>query len=446
METIVKNQLMSYLSDNSLISKAQHAFIAKHSTVSNMLESTREWNVAISNKQCVDVVYIDFQRAFDSVVHSKLLIKLRGLGISGKLVDWIAAFIRNRTQRISIENCLSDIIPVTSGIVQGSVLGPILFILYVNDLCNMIHSPVTHLLFADDLKLFSKFILSDLLDGRRNILLQEILNRIFYWSVEWQLPINILKCICLRLSLNSLPCLPNYNIGDVVLNNADTVRDLGVLVNNRLDYREHIDSIVTKASMRVGVLFRGFVCRDAAFLRKAYITYIRPLLEVSSVVWNPVLQKHIDQIEKVQRKFTKRIPSLSTLPYLQRLQNLNLQTLELRRLIFDVTYYYKILHNITPHDPTEFFTFHHPPSSLRKATPLLVKPIANAKLLSSFPYRALDCWNHLPSEVQMSNSICSFKNSISKTDLTCFLHGSCYKNICESKWFFPDANNQIYTF
>ena len=250
--------------------------------------------------------------------------------------------------------------------------------------------------------------------------------------MEWQLPINILKCLCLRLNQRVLSCSPHYNINDSAITNVSSARDLGVIVNSRLDYSEHIDSIVTKASMRVGVLFRGFVCRDAAFLCKAYRTYIRPILEFNSVVWNPVLHKHIDQIENVQRKFTKRIPSLSNLPYLQRLHNLNLQTLELRRLIFDITYYYKILHNLTPHNPSDFFTFHRPPSSSRKTTPFIVKPIASANLLSSFQFRAIDCWNHLPNEVQMSNSLCSFKHSVYKIDLTPFLHGICYNNTSDS--------------
>ena len=441
METIIKNQLMSYLSDNTLISSAQHAFISKHSTASNMIESTREWSVAISNKQTVDVVYIDFQRAFDSVVHSKLLIKLGTFGISGKLLNWVSAFIHNRTQRVSMGNCLSDVISVTSGIVQGSVLGPILFILFVNDICNLIGATVTHLLFADDLKLFSKFILSDLLIGSSHGLLQVILNRVFNWSSEWQLPINIPKCLCLRLNQRALHCSgPQYNINDSLIANVSCARDLGVIVNSRLDYSDHIDSIVSKASIGVGMLFRGFVCRDAAFLCKAYKTYIRPILEFNSVVWNPVLHKYIDQIENVQRKFTKRIPSLSNLSYLQRLHNLNLQTLELRRLIIDITYYYKILHNLTPHNPSDFFTFHHPPSSSRKTTPLVIKPIASAKLLSSFQYRAIDCWNHLPSEIQMCNSLCSFKYSVSKIDLTSFLHGSCYNNLRDSHWFCSVSN------
>jgi len=109
-------------------------------------------------------------------------------------------------------------------------------------------------------------------------------------------------------------------------------------MDRHLSFNSHIDSITTKATQRVGIIFRSFYNRDANFLRKAYITYVRPLLEFNTIIWNPTLKKHIDKLEKVQKVFTKRIPSLCHLPYLQRLNVLNLDTLELRRLYFDLIY------------------------------------------------------------------------------------------------------------
>ena len=157
-----------------------------------------------------------------------------------------------------------------------------------------------------------------------------------------------------RISLNNSYFLNNYP-----LTSSNPIRDLGILINDNLSYKSHINSIVSKSLQRVGVLFRGFLCRDLPFLRKAFITYVRPLIEYNSILWSPNQKKYIDLIEKVQRRFTKRIPCLHTLPYLDRLKAINLPSLELRRLHFDLFYYYKILHNLTDINPDIFFHLPH---------------------------------------------------------------------------------------
>ena len=437
MEHVIKDQLVSYLLSRQLISKQQHAFIVKHSTTSNLLECTRNWTVALNNKKTVDVIYIDYRRAFDSIVHNKLLIKLRGFGVDGLLYNWIEAFLYNRTQRVCIENCLSDPIPVTSGIIQGSVLGPILFILYVNDVASFINCSVDLVLFADDLKLFSSFDFS--FSNSQSVDLQAIIDNIYTWSCLWQLTVNTDKCTSLRLSNQPSATASHYCINNIQLSHTSNTRDLGIIIDNKLSYNCHIESICNKAAQRSGILFRGFVCRDQNFLRKAYITYIRPLVEYSTIIWNPVLKKHIDSLEKIQRKFTKRIPSLKSLPYLQRLKALNLETLELRRLYYDLTYYYKILHDLTPHKPEDFFTFHYPPPNSRDPQPLIMKPIRGSKkLFSSFSYRAVNCYNSLPINIKNQNSLLSFKRLIRQHDLTSFLYGSCHTNLC-------DFNDRLHT-
>jgi len=165
-------------------------------------------------------------------------------------------------------------------------------------------------------------------------------------------------------------------------------------------------------------------------LRKAYITYIRPLLEYNCIVWSPALKKHINAIEKIQRKFTKRIPSLSNMPYLDRLKIINLDSLELRRLHFDLINYYKILHDLTPHDKNDFFSFHLPLTSLRSTTPLLIRPTrAFSVLYSSFQYRSINAWNYIPDDIKTCNSLPKFRNSLKTIDLSSFLYGEYYTNL-----------------
>lgn len=333
---------------------------------------------------------------------------------------------------MAIENCLSDERVVVSGVVQGSVLGPILFLLFINDVETMCNCQTRLKLYADDLKLYSVYDTDSNLtisDKNKNDL-QITLDNIADWSDSWQLAINVEKCYVLNL-LSRRSCNSNsYVINGVTLTVISSTKDLGICIDNRLSYNSHINNIVVKAMQRVGLLFRGFLCRDLTFLRKAYITYIRPLLEYNSIIWSPCLKKYIDLIENIQRRFSKRIPSLRSMSYLERLACLDIQPLELRRLHFDLIYYYKILNNLTPHDPTTVFSFHTPSTPLRNTTVLIQKPTKGSKsFFSSFSNRSVDCWNSLPSETRLLRTLGSFKSAIVKLDLSSFLYSSVFTHL-----------------
>ena len=328
MEHVIKDQLLSYLLNKNLISRHQHAFIIKHSTATNLLECTHDWSIALNDRRSVDIIYIDFRRAFDSIVHSKLLYKLQCYGINGKLLNWISVFLSGRTQCVVLENCHSSYSTVLSGVPQGSVLGPILFILFINDIEHTSQSHTILKLFADDLKLYSVISLNN---QQASHSLQQCLDTICEWAKQWQFSINTRKTKTLTLSNPGLISPRNYLVDSVILSHTEEMSDLGVLIDCRLNYNSHINNIVSKALQRCGVFFRGFVSRELSLLRKAFITYIRPILEYNSSVWNPSHKQFIDLIENVQRRFTKRIPAISALDYLERLAIINLEPLELRR-------------------------------------------------------------------------------------------------------------------
>ena len=315
METIIKNQLNSYLFLNNFLSQHQHGFISKLSTATNLLECTNDWLLSLNSSKSTDAVYIDFSKAFDSIVLSKLLYKLKNYGISGNLFKWISGFINNRTQVVKVDNCHSSPRPVLSGVPQGSVLGPVLFILFINDITSVCEGSTIIKLFADDAKLFTVVTVND-------YSLQHSLDNLTIWAADWQLTINIIKCCILSIrnhsSVNNAhPC---YFINGVALTCSDSVSDLGILVTNDLNFKTHICSIVTKALYRSSVIFRAFTCRDLNLLRRAFITYVnvRPLVEYNSILWNPTTVYLIDLLESVQRKYTKRIPSLSDQSYAER--------------------------------------------------------------------------------------------------------------------------------
>jgi len=426
MESIIKDQLLGFLLRKGIINKNQHGFISNHSTCTNLLECTHDWLVSLNSSHTTDIIYIDFSRAFDSIVHNKLLYKLETYGITGKLLYWISSFVQDRYQCVVIENFFSSVAKVISGVPQGSVLGPILFILFINDIDSVCHGQTKTKLFADDAKLYSAIDLND-----RSLSLQISLNNLVAWADAWQLSINVQKC-CVLSTVSSKrsghPRSNSYYLNGILLTTNVNVLDLGITISANLSYNAHINNIVAKALQRSSILFRGFASRNLQLMRKAFITYIRPLLEYNSILWSPNLVYLIDLIESVQRKFTKRIPSLLSLTYSCRLNRLNLQPLELRRLHLDLTNYYKMLNGMSPLTPTDYFIIYNPITSTRSNMPSLLKPLhASSKLTSSFFYRSVDAWNHLPSNIKLLTSLHSFKVAIKHVDMSAFLKCSFFK-------------------
>lgn len=423
METIIKDQTLSYLLCNNFITKDQHGFIKKHSTVTNLLECTNDWLLSLNSSKSTDVVYIDFSKAFDSIVFSKLLHKLQWYGITGNLLRWISQFLHNRSQSVVLDNCASSLCDVVSGVPQGSVLGPLLFIIFINDISTICEDSVSMKLFADDAKLYTELRIND-------NSLQLSLNRLASWCSDWQLTININKCCVLSInkSLNSNSAYSNYCINGTVLNSTKDVLDLGITINCSLDFKSHICNIVSKALQRSSVLFRGFTSRDPILFKKAFITYIRPLLEYNCILWSPTSVHMIDLMESVQRKFTKRIPTLCNLSYPERLAVLNLESLELRRLKFDLINYFKFLALDFNPEIAKRFLIHVPPGAVRSTYPrLLCPPKSKQQLSSSFFYRHVKAWNSLPDTLKTAKSLFSFRSGLTKVNFNSFLIGSCFK-------------------
>ena len=194
---IRKSHQIDYLTKKGLITKYQHGFLRKHSTCSNLLESVNDWPLSLKNSNTTDIIFVDFKKAFDSVSHQKLISKIESYGIQGDLLDWIKAFLKNRTQATKINNCVSTNISITSGVPQGSVLGPLLFLLYMDDITDIITGLAVNLkLFADDAKLYSSFTYnfsssSDLMAACHNLT---------QWAETWQLQIAFEKCFVHRIT------------------------------------------------------------------------------------------------------------------------------------------------------------------------------------------------------------------------------------------------------
>ena len=418
MERIVNFELIDYLQRHGLITKCQHGFLRKHSTCTNLLESVYDWSVALNQKLKTDVVYIDFQKAFDTVSHQKLIIKLESYGVCGDLLEWLKAFLRNRTQAVNLSGHVSDIVRVTSGVPQGSVLGPTLFLVFINDIEDILFGFSVHMkLFADDAKLYSSF------DCNFSCDLQDVCDRLAVWANMWQLRIAFSKCSVSRIS-NRDYVKPNtashYVLGEHVLLWANVTRDLGINVDNKLNFNNHISVIVHKAHMRASLILRAFVSSDRDLLTKAYITYVRPILEYCTPVWSPHTLGNINRIESCQRWFTKRLKGLAGLGYYDRLTLLGLESLQLRRVKYDLIMFYKIVHDIVDINTEDFFHFSQYCKTRGHGSKLFKCSSRVDAHKHFFINRICDIWNCLPSNIVEASSVTTFRQLLDSFELVKF--------------------------
>ena len=410
MESFLKDSIMEHLLKNNLLSPRQHGFISGRSTVTQLLAYLDSCVRSIANGNVVDVVYLDFQKAFDTVPHSRLIKKLQAYGIDGKLLDWVAEYLKNRNQVVTVNGESSLVGDVLSGIPQGTVLGPLLFIIYINDILDDVDSE--GLLFADDAKIFRTVTCKD--DA---LLLQQDISQLEAWSDKWLLKFHPDKCKLLTLGkLENIKYCHRYKVSGQEIEHMFEEKDLGVTMDSELTFAEHITEKVNKANSLVGIIRRSFSRLDKDTFVKIFVAFVRPHLEYGQVIWAPHLRKYINMIEKVQIRATKLIDGFGKLSYSERLGKLNLPTLAYRRLRGDMIETYKHFHS---YDPTIL-----PPSFIRRdrpsrshdfqIQPIIPKDGERGVQKNSFYCRIADTWNQLPRDVVIAPTMDAFKNRLDK--------------------------------
>ena len=405
MESIIVREMMRYCTQNELISSAQFAYLSNKGTVTQLLSCFNDFTKSIDQNRCVDIIYIDIQKAFNSVSHEKLILKLRSIGVLDPLLSWIKAFLSDRMQRVRINEYFSQWCDLSSGVPQGSVLGPLLFILFINDLTDVVNYCSVKL-YADDAKLYLSFDRDETPDH-----LKDDLAAVAEWADTWQLTIAFHKCYVMHLG-HSNP-KTTYGIGGVDFPSVDSVKDLGVTFSSSLKFSEHCGLIAKKAFYHVNLIFRNFISRDPAFLTAMFSTYVRPHLEYGSAVWNPHLLGDIRQVESVQRSFTRRVVQDPSIPYIERLVVLDMETLEFRRLCFDLTIVYKIIHGIAGVHPEEFFDFSESTRTRGHSLKLRVMLSRLNCRKFSFALRIVAPWNSLPESVVTAKNAKIFASRLS---------------------------------
>ena len=308
----------------------QHGFVKGHSTA-QLIEVFHDINSVLDNSGQVDMVYLD-SKAFDSISHKLLIHKLCSFGFHSDLVRWFRAYLTGRRQRVVVNGTHSDWLPVVSGVPQGSILDPLLFVLYINDLPNVAKNTKVAL-FADDAKCFLNI---DSLDDCQ--LLQNDLNALVDWSSTWELNIHPSKCQVISVTRKCNPFNFDYFMNNTRLSSVKSIKDLGIEISSKLDWNTHINNVQKKCNRKLGLIKRTVGFNAPVNVTKAlYLALIRSDLEFGSCLWSGTSRHNVECLEGVQRRATKFIMHFPDLDYQERLCQFNLLPLTLRRKQLDLS-------------------------------------------------------------------------------------------------------------
>ena len=343
----------------------QFGFMKGKSCLSQLLTVFHDWAHNRNSGLPTDVVFLDFTKAFDSVPHERLLLKLHAYGIRDPLLSWVRSFLTNRQQRVVLRGHYSSWTAVVSGVPQGTVLGPILFLIYINDITRNVESQSK--LFADDMKVYRAL---------RNVhedtqILQDDLNALEQWSTDWQLSFNTTKCEVMRISQKNDTSSPGYHLCGNRLNTVSETKDLGIYITSNLSWSLQATKCANKANSVLGFVRRTVGPKNPDLFSKLYKSLVRPILEYSSPVWSP------------QRRASRFALGTNDMSYEDRLKRLKWPTLEKRRTLSSLTECYKTINGLNCLNPHELFDFADKYRPLRSSHRFKLK-MKSAKLNLSF--------------------------------------------------------------
>ena len=385
LEKIVTDQLYHHVSPH--LSPYQHGFIRNKSCATNLACFVAHGWTAIKEQAQLDTIYTDFSSAFQSVNHRLLLHKLHNMyGIDGPALQWLTSYLERRKQRVVLNGKVSDWVPAVSGTPEGGHMSALLFSLFVNDLTTVIKTNC--LMYADDLKVFS------VIKSQDDVLkLQEDINAVTLWAANWKLKLNASKCKSFKITLKKNIIQSEYKINGTLLENVSKMRDLGVVLDRKLTFSDHIDHISSKANRALGLLIRTFQsasprCKlNRQAVIAAYNANIRSVLEYCSVIWGGAAGSHVVRVERIQHKFLIWLaaysqPSCTSLEYDRLLSFYNVQHLYARRAQSDLMFVCKVFKGfISSTQLLDCFTIHVPARATRGApVTLLSVPSARSRV------------------------------------------------------------------
>ena len=288
---------MDHLDSFQYLNKAQHGFRQKRSCETQLITTVNDFATCLNNKQQIDAVLLDFSKAFDKVDHEGLLLKLKHAGINNTLHSWIRSFLIGRVQQVIVDGTMSAPKPVQSGVPQGTVLGPLLFLIYINDISHGLTPGTQIRLFADDSLLY-RTILSE----KDTIILQKDLNKLQEWENIWKMEFHPQKCQVLRITNKRNFIKNTYKIHGISLQETYSAKYLGITIDSKLSWKDHINSTSKKANKTLAFLRRNLIDCPQNIKDCCVKTMVRPILEYGCAVWDPHHAVDIDSLEIIQRR------------------------------------------------------------------------------------------------------------------------------------------------
>ena len=412
MEHVIASQIMNFLDKNNILYDLQHGFRKNRSCESQLIMTIEDLASNLNNHLQTDLAILDFAKAFDKVPHSRLLNKLHYYGIRNKQHEWIREFLTGRTQRVIVEGKASTFKEVTSGVPQGTVLGPILFLIFINDMPTGIKSKVR--LFADDCLIYTT-----IKSPEDQIKLQSDLSQLSNWAAKWQMEFNVDKCHTMHIT-NKKQVEFEYKINNKTLSSVKHHPYLGIELDSNLKWNHHIENITLKGNRALNFLRRNLTNCPSTIKEKAYNTLVRPCIEYCSSVWDPHLETHTSNLERIQQQAARFVLNI---PYRRDQQSnqdsgsslvkrLNWQPLRDRRKNQRTTTIYKILNNKLAITPSYLPL---PSTSItRKNHNKTYRP--NKSTVDAHKYslisRTIIDWNNLTQDQVNAQTIESFKSSL----------------------------------
>ena len=416
MERVMKVALNNYVESNKRLSDSQHGFRNGCSTQTNLIEYLNVATKWLDEGKNFDVVYCDFSKAFDKVCHKRLLVKLKEAGIGGKVLKWLEDWLKGRKQRVRVEDEFSEWIEVLSSVVQGSVLGGILFDIFIDDI-DLAALEARVWKFADDTKA-AKIIESDE-DGKK---MQTIIDSLGAWAKKWGMSFNVNKCKVLHVGRTNPR--HRYFLNGEEVEEVKEEKDLGVLIEDTMKPSKQCLAAAKAANFALGQIQRAFHYRKKSNLVPLYKTFVRPRLEHAVAAWSPWLESDIKCMEKIQERLIRMISDVKGDSYEEKLKDVGLTTLKERRSRGDMIQTFKVLKGFNrvskenwfqeiPENarPTRMNAVMEGDKVVKKQSVLQVERARLETRRNFFSIRAAQQWNELPELVKNSTSINGFKNA-----------------------------------